>query len=155
MSEIKNPTHYTNHPSGVKCKEITMCLSNGAANAVKYVWRSADKHESPKIDILKAIEYLGFELEAFDNEILKNRQRVICQEYQVGTVTALIERVIQADSNRRAAQFYRLVRNAVQSRSNAGRVVALEKAIELLRFYVSDIRSAEMVSVGGDDADNR
>jgi hypothetical protein len=138
VSEIKNPTHYTNHPSGVKCIEITMCLTNGVANAVKYVWRSNEKHETPDIDIGKAIEYLRFELREFEEINTRCRQRPICLDYQTGRASGLLEHVISFEPNRSSAQFYRHIRAAIWSRTNAGRRMALEKASDLLQFYLND-----------------
>ena len=61
VDPVKNPPHYTSHPSGVECITITehMCFNLG--NAMKYIWRSDLKWDRTE-DIKKAIWYLQREL---------------------------------------------------------------------------------------------
>lgn len=49
---VNHPPHYTAHPSGVECIEITERLGFCIGNAVKYIWRAELK------DIQKTIEDL-------------------------------------------------------------------------------------------------
>ena len=58
---VNNPPHYTKHPSGVECIEITRHMSFNIGNAFKYVWR-ADEKGSDIQDLQKAIWYLEDEL---------------------------------------------------------------------------------------------
>ena len=37
---VNHPKHYTNHPSGIECIEITRYMSFNMGNAIKYVWRA-------------------------------------------------------------------------------------------------------------------
>jgi hypothetical protein len=60
---VNKPKHYTEHPSGVECIQITehMCFNLG--NALKYIWRCDLKLDAVE-DLRKARWYL-------DREILK------------------------------------------------------------------------------------
>ncbi len=37
---VDHPTHYTEHPSGVECIEITEHMNFCLGNAIKYIWRA-------------------------------------------------------------------------------------------------------------------
>jgi len=58
---VNHPSHYTGHPSGVECIQITEHMLFNIGNAFKYIWR-ADLKENPKEDLEKAIWYLQREL---------------------------------------------------------------------------------------------
>jgi len=36
---VNHPSHYTDHPSGVECIEITEHMGFNLGNAMKYIWR--------------------------------------------------------------------------------------------------------------------
>jgi hypothetical protein len=59
---VKHPKHYTSHPSGIECIEITQHMGFCLGNAVKYIWR-ADLKENAIEDLRKAKQYIEFELE--------------------------------------------------------------------------------------------
>lgn len=62
---VNHPKHYTNHPSGVECIQITEHMSFTLGNAVKYIWRADLKNGSIAgsiEDLEKAIWYLQREL---------------------------------------------------------------------------------------------
>ena len=52
---INNPRHYTNHPSGIECIQITEYLDFCTGNAIKYLWRAGLKEN--KIEDLKKARY--------------------------------------------------------------------------------------------------
>ena len=54
---VNNPKHYTSHPSGVECIQITehMCFNLG--NAMKYIWRCDLKNNAIE-NLDKAIFYI-------------------------------------------------------------------------------------------------
>ena len=54
---VNAPRHYRSHPSGIECIEVTRRLSFDVGNAVKYVWRRADKGTAVQ-DVEKALFYL-------------------------------------------------------------------------------------------------
>jgi hypothetical protein len=61
---VNNPPHYTSHPSGIECIQITEHMGFCLGNAVKYIWRADEKHKDNGVeDIRKAIWYLNRELE--------------------------------------------------------------------------------------------
>lgn len=62
MDTIKHPKHYTSHPSGVECIEITKHMSFTLGNAMKYIWRCDEKNNDIE-DLKKAIQYIEIEIE--------------------------------------------------------------------------------------------
>ncbi len=67
---IKHPPHYTRHPSGIECIEITKHMNFCLGNAVKYIWR-ADLKNGAIEDLKKARQYLDFEIERRTNTALE------------------------------------------------------------------------------------
>ena len=59
---VNSPAHFTQHPSGVECIEITKHMNFCLGNAVKYIWR-ADLKGNAIEDLEKARKYLEFEIE--------------------------------------------------------------------------------------------
>ena len=55
---VNHPAHYTSHPSGVECIDITKHHDFCVGNAIKYLWRAGLKHEEGKNDRDKEIEDL-------------------------------------------------------------------------------------------------
>jgi len=37
---VNHPKHYTSHPSGIDCIQITEHMSFNLGNAIKYIWRA-------------------------------------------------------------------------------------------------------------------
>lgn len=58
---INHPAHYTSHPSGVECIQITEHMSFNLGNAIKYLWR-ADEKGAPLDDLRKAAWYIQREI---------------------------------------------------------------------------------------------
>lgn len=59
---VKHPKHYTQHPSGVECINISRHFNFCMGNAIKYIWR-ADLKGNDIEDLRKAIQYLEYEIE--------------------------------------------------------------------------------------------
>lgn len=59
---VNHPKHYTSHPSGVECIQITEHMGFNLGNAMKYIWR-ADEKGSAVEDLEKARWYLTREIE--------------------------------------------------------------------------------------------
>ena len=57
---INHPKHYTSHPSGVECIDITRHLSFNIGNAIKYLWRVGQKEGE---DAVTALEKARFYIE--------------------------------------------------------------------------------------------
>ncbi len=61
---VNHPSHYTSHPSGVECIEITRHMGFNVGNALKYLWRAGQKDPDKEIeDLQKAVWYLNDEIE--------------------------------------------------------------------------------------------
>lgn len=58
---VNNPRHYTSHPSGIECIQITEHMGFNLGNAVKYIWR-ADLKADAMEDLNKAAWYLQREI---------------------------------------------------------------------------------------------
>lgn len=58
---VHHPAHYTKHPSGIECIEVTEHMNFNLGNAVKYIWRCGDKGK-PIEDLEKAKWYLEREI---------------------------------------------------------------------------------------------
>ena len=58
---VNHPTHYTSHPSGVECIEVTEHMSFNLGNALKYIWRCDLKQDAIE-DLKKARFYLDREI---------------------------------------------------------------------------------------------
>lgn len=50
---VNHPPHYTSHPSGVECIQITEHLNFCVGNAVKYLWRAGLKDGASALDDLR------------------------------------------------------------------------------------------------------
>ena len=73
MTMIDHPPHYTNHPSGIECIEITEHMNFNLGNAIKYIWR-ADLKGHTVDDLSKARWYIEREINrriAIDNAVNK------------------------------------------------------------------------------------
>lgn len=62
MDAVNHPTHYTSHPSGVECIDVTQHMNFCLGNAVKYIWRADLKWDVIE-DLNKAKWYIEKEIE--------------------------------------------------------------------------------------------
>lgn len=67
QDNVNHPTHYTAHPSGVECIQVTEYMGFCLGNAIKYIWR-ADLKQDAIEDLKKACWYLDREIERRENE---------------------------------------------------------------------------------------
>lgn len=58
---VNHPKHYTSHPSGVECIDITEHMGFNLGNAVKYIWRASLKGQQVE-DLRKARWYIEREI---------------------------------------------------------------------------------------------
>ena len=58
---IEHPKHYTSHPSGIECIQITRHMGFNLGNAIKYIWRADLKNDAIE-DLKKAVWYLQDEI---------------------------------------------------------------------------------------------
>jgi hypothetical protein len=59
---VNHPPHYTKHPSGIECIDVTEHFNFNLGNAIKYIWR-ADLKNKPIEDLEKAAWYLRREID--------------------------------------------------------------------------------------------
>ena len=59
---VNHPAHYTAHPSGVECIQITEHMGFNLGNALKYIWRCDLKKDAIE-DLKKAKFYIEREIE--------------------------------------------------------------------------------------------
>lgn len=64
---VNNPRHYTSHPSGIECIQVTEHMSFCLGNVVKYIWRADEKGASLE-DLKKARWYLDREIQKRESE---------------------------------------------------------------------------------------
>src|ERR1700760_1612591 len=53
---VNHPKHYTQHPSGIECIQVTEYMGFNLGNAVKYIWRADLKNDALE-DLKKARWY--------------------------------------------------------------------------------------------------
>lgn len=59
---VNHPKHYTQHPSGVECIQITEHMGFNLGNAMKYIWRADLKADAVE-DLRKARWYIEREIQ--------------------------------------------------------------------------------------------
>ena len=64
---VNHPPHYGKHPSGVDCITIVEWFNFNVGNAIKYLWRHADKG-NPLEDLKKARWYIDREIQRLEAE---------------------------------------------------------------------------------------
>ena len=74
MDNVNHPKHYTSHPSGIECINITEQYNFCIGNAIKYLWRAGLKEDSllepgdKEIeDCKKAIWYINRHIKNLEN----------------------------------------------------------------------------------------
>lgn len=58
---VVHPAHYTSHPSGIECIDITRHMNFNLGNALKYIWRADLKGKAVE-DLRKAAFYIQDEI---------------------------------------------------------------------------------------------
>lgn len=56
---VNHPKHYTSHPSGIECIEVTRHYCFSVGNAIKYLWRAGLKTDAGRDGVEKEIEDLN------------------------------------------------------------------------------------------------
>lgn len=76
---VNHPKHYTSHPSGVECIEITRWHCFDTGNAIKYCWRAGLKNDSSLSfkekeieDLEKSIWYIDDRIKSLPNLVCNN-----------------------------------------------------------------------------------
>lgn len=68
VDNVSHPKHYNDHPSGIECIDVAQAFNFNLGNVIKYVWRAGLKSSDPMEDLLKAKEYLQFEIDRITKE---------------------------------------------------------------------------------------
>lgn len=63
---VNHPPHYTSHPSGIECIQVTRHMNFNIGNAMKYLWRADEKGDAIQ-NLEKAIWYIKDEIERRKN----------------------------------------------------------------------------------------
>ena len=63
---VNHPAHYTNHPSGIECVQVTEHMNFCLGNAVKYIWRAGLKGNAVA-DLRKAAWYIEREIKRIES----------------------------------------------------------------------------------------
>ena len=71
---VNHPKHYTEHPSGVECIQITEHMNFCLGNAIKYIWRADLKGGIE--DLEKARWYVNREIERRYHEDRRDSKEV-------------------------------------------------------------------------------
>jgi hypothetical protein len=66
-AQVNHPSHYTSHPSGVECIQVTEHMNFCIGNAIKYLWRAGLKNDRIE-DLQKAQWYINREIERLNEE---------------------------------------------------------------------------------------
>jgi hypothetical protein len=59
---VNSPPHYTEHPSGIECIQVTEHMEFNLGNAIKYIWR-CDLNKDAIQDLKKAKWYIEREID--------------------------------------------------------------------------------------------
>ena len=59
---VNSPPHYTEHPSGIECIQVTEHMGFNLGNAIKYIWRCDLKKDAIE-DLKKAEWYIDREIQ--------------------------------------------------------------------------------------------
>ena len=78
---VNNPSHYTEHPSGIECIQVTEHMDFNLGNALKYIWRCDLKKDAVE-DLKKAAWYIEREIQKRDK--LVNESSVSWPAYPEG-----------------------------------------------------------------------
>lgn len=80
MDNVNHPEHYTKHPSGIECIEITRHYCFSIGNAIKYLWRAGLKRDASLTDkqkeiedLKKAVWYIQDRIKQLENENLEEK----------------------------------------------------------------------------------
>lgn len=65
---VNHPPHYTSHPSGIECIQITEHMGFNLGNALKYIWRADEKGQALE-DLKKASWYLAREISKREKKV--------------------------------------------------------------------------------------
>ena len=65
---VNHPKHYSSHPSGIECIQITRHMNFNLGNAFKYIWRAGLKTGDAEQDLEKSMWYIQDEIRRLKGE---------------------------------------------------------------------------------------
>lgn len=137
---VNKPKHYTTHPSGVECIEISEKLSFNLGNAFKYVFRRSDK-ENTLQDVSKAEWYLKREIARLENliEVTPAANLVFIHPALSLADLRKADRVIEAEDNINAADYYSYLfaQGPIQEPQD---LESLRDALACLQALIEDVK---------------
>lgn len=137
---VNNPKHYTSHPSGVECIEISEKLTFNLGNAFKYVFRRDDK-ENTYQDLSKAEWYLNREIARLTElfETTPVGELIPIHPSLTRADQKKVSKVIAAETNVFASTFYQnlFARNNLHDSSD---MASLKYALDGLRDLMGEVR---------------
>lgn len=97
--DVNHPEHYTSHPSGVECIEVTEHFNFCLGNAIKYIWRAGLKSEDAVKDLRKAAWYIGREIDRLERDDIDwdEVDRILANARAAITSRDLVEEEDEAD----------------------------------------------------------
>lgn len=72
---VNHPAHYTEHPSGIECIEVTEHMNFNIGNAIKYLWRCDLKHDAIE-DLKKVVWYVQREISRREKALATKKARL-------------------------------------------------------------------------------
>ena len=72
--EVNHPAHYTQHPSGIECIQISEHFNFCLGNAIKYIWIAGLKSDDKLKDLKKAAWYIDREIERLGGSVAVAKQ---------------------------------------------------------------------------------
>jgi hypothetical protein len=138
---VNKPKHYTSHPSGVECIEISEKLSFNLGNAFKYVFRRDDK-ENTLQDVSKAEWYLKREIGRLEGliETMPASVHLLIHPDLTNADARKIERVIAAEKNVNAADYYAYLFSQAPL-GGPEDLESLHDALDSLQALIEDVRN--------------
>jgi hypothetical protein len=123
---VNRPQHYTSHPSGIECIEISRHLSGCLAQAFQYVWRCGHK-DDPVQCLKKAIYFIDTEL-SID----------LCPYIYFLYVEHKLKKVVNAETSVHKANAYLQIVCAGNERGNY-KISSLESAKKSINELIKSI----------------
>lgn len=78
---VNHPKHYTSHPSGIECIQVTEHMDFCIGNAIKYLWRAGGKNDEIE-DLKKAIWYIQRKIDLIGKPKHGSTNRVLVSRYE-------------------------------------------------------------------------
>lgn len=131
---VNNPSHYTSHPSGIECCEISSYLNSPLAQAFQYIFRGKLKDEY-KQEVKKSLWWLN-KLEEIIYENCECSVNMFCgSEDQKYEVIDKLMHVEESEEDKFKSTFYKMLWYLLDSDDNKFVSIMIdwvEKEIELI-----------------------